>query len=90
MPTPAAIVKAIVDFFGRPEVHRAAAATVVALVAIQGFISVHGVDFGLDQNSIQTIVGVIGGATVVARELVNPVILPFIKALLTGASNPNS
>jgi hypothetical protein len=77
----------VLKFVGSVQVHRAAAAVVIALVGIQAFVQVHGVDFGLDQNTIQVVLSVVAGATVVAREFVSPVILPFVVGLFktTGA-----
>lgn len=76
------ITKAVA-FFASTPVHRAAAAVAVGIVGVQGFIGVHGVDFGLDTSTVQTVIAVLSGAAVVDRELVSPSIVPAIKALFT-------
>jgi hypothetical protein len=75
------VVDKVVAFVSSPVVHRVAAALAVAFVGVQGFVAVHGVDFGLDANTVQTVSAVLGGLVVVAHEFVSPVIVPFITAL---------
>lgn len=74
-------MKRVVAFFGGVGVHRLTALVIVLFVGIQGFLSVHGTDVGLDANSASYALGIAGGVVIVARELVVPVLLPFFDGL---------
>lgn len=60
---------------GDVRLHRLAAVVGLVAVGAIGLVKTQGVDLGLDDATIQSIIGVLGTIIVVAREIEKPVLL---------------
>lgn len=83
-----AVVSRVVAFVGSVEVHRVATAVAAVAVGLVGIVKTQGTDLGLDDATIQTLVGAFGVVIVAAREVASPVILPFILAIFKSQNPP--
>lgn len=83
------MLKNIVGLLGDVRVHRFAAAFAAVAVLVVNGITANAVDFGLDEKTLATVVGVAGVVIAAAREIAYPVLLKPLFDLFGGNNSPN-